>query len=91
MNDCNHTSLQSCLRADECAECLREEIARLRAALEAADRLADCSRAWHAYEPTEESVEALYEALGLYRTARAALDGANEKAAPLAEKKEEAP
>jgi hypothetical protein len=24
MSDCNHTTLESCLRADECAECLRE-------------------------------------------------------------------
>jgi hypothetical protein len=24
MSDCNHTTLESCLRADECAECLRQ-------------------------------------------------------------------
>ena|SRR6185503_14937759 len=25
MSDCNHNALESCLRGDECAECLREK------------------------------------------------------------------
>lgn len=39
MECCNHTSDQSCLKGDECVQCLRDELKRLREALE---KIKDC-------------------------------------------------